>query len=247
MKKLFLFLAISLLAFCLASCGDETVQNTREQQGTQDDGTVLNRNIQKPGSGIRVNNKLTLKKKNQLPPLNVQTWPSVATGQTQCYDNMNEVNCDEVPSEYATQDGKKRFGTRSLTPDSNPDMIRDSVTKLVWSKKFATGYTWYEAKNYCDNLRIANKTWRLPTTAELRSIINYGKTSPAIDSLFYDDDETKAELNNWFWAARHVHFDSEGTTDNDYSSSWIVNFLDGYVEYTSRYNKYHARCVSADF
>jgi len=243
MKKLFLFLVISVLAFCMVSCGEETTRSASGEFGGQADGTVLNRKVVKPGSNKVF--KPIKSKKTALPPLNIQTWPTVATGQTQCFNNMEEVSCDKVPSNFATQDGKKRFGTRSLTQDSNAEMITDSATSLVWTKKFVTGMTWYEAKHYCDNLRLANKnTWRLPTTPELRSIINYGKTNPAIDSVFYDDDETKAQLVNWFWAAKHVHFDSEGSTENDYSSSWIVNFQDGFVEYTSRYNKYNVRCVT---
>lgn len=255
MRKLFLFLVISVLAFCLASCGDETSQNMSENSGRQANGTVLNRKLVKPGSH-RVNTPV-FKKKIQLPPLNTQTWAPVATGQYQCFNNMQEVDCDEVPSSFSTQDGKKRYGTRSLTRDSNNETVTDSVTGLVWVKKVNTGLSWYEAKNYCDNLRLENKTWRLPTTAELRSIVNYGKTNPAIDQVFYDDasgntgsdesKEMKKELLNWFWATKHVHFDSEGSSDRDYSSSWIVNFMDGSVEFTSRYNTYNVRCVSADF
>ena len=110
--------------------------------------------------------------------------------------------------------------------------------------------TWYEAKSYCDSLRLNNKTWRLPTTAELRSIVNYGKVGPAIDEVFYKqgvvvDTDLKDALSNWFWASKHVHFNYEN--GKDLASSWIINFYDGFVEYTSRYNVYNVRCVTAEF
>lgn len=253
MKKLFLFLVISVLAFCFAACGDETASIAADNQYQQQSGgTVVKRSFVRQPQTIH---RPVFKKRPQLPPLNTQTWPMVATGQTECYDNMQKVDCDGARAlDFDGQDGKKRYGTRSITKDpDNAEILKDSVTKLVWTKKVNTDLSWFEAKNYCDNLKLSNKTWRLPTTAELKTIINYGKTSPAIDTVFYEVNgsttssealEMKDQLNNWFWAARHVHFNSESSKD---AASWIINFTDGFVEYTSRYNKYNVRCVSSNF
>ena len=253
MKKLFLFLVISVLAFIFTACGDETSQASGTTvQRTQPDGTVVSRTI---GRQPQTFHRPVIKKKRLLPPLNTQTWPIVATGQDKCYDNMKEVDChDGEAFEYSGQDGRKRYGTRSLVRDSGNEIITDNVTSLRWTKKVYTDLSWYEAKNYCDNLRLDGRTWRLPTTAELRTLINYGKTEPAVDAVLYNDAtgnatssealELKEKLRNWFWAAKHVHFNSEGSSNDEYAASWIVNFSDGFVEYTSRYNKYNVRCVS---
>lgn len=255
MKKTIIFFVISVLALCFASCGEETSGSSSTGQYQQNaDGTVFNRNVS-AGYHKKTFQQPKFKKKWQLPPANIQTWPMVSTGQTQCYDNMQEIDCDSVDSEYSGQDGKTRFGTRSFSKEFNNEIVRDSVTSLLWTKKVNTNVTWYEAEAYCSSLRLNNKTWRLPTTSELRSIINYGKLAPAVDPVFYEDAnglsnsaealDLKSKINNWFWATKHSHLNSENGTD--LASSWVINFYDGFVEYTARYNKYNVRCVSSEF
>lgn len=252
MKNTIILLAVSLLAFCFVSCGEETSEGDY-RHGKQPNGTVLNRNVVvRPDKSI----KMPMLKKPELPPVNIQTWPMISTGLTACYDNKQEVDCDKVPAGYNGQDGQKRYGTRSLVKENNNEIVYDSVTNLRWTKRVNSDLNWYEAKSYCESLKLNNKTWRLPTTAELRSIINYGKVAPALDPVFYEDSngssssesavELKEQLNDWFWASRHVYFDSENNDNTKLATSWIINFYDGFVEYTSRYNKYSVRCVSAN-
>lgn len=249
MRKTIIFFVISVLTLCLVSCGEET-ENSQPRR--QPNGTVFNRKVVvRPEKAF----KIPILKKADLPLPNIQTWPMVATGQTTCYDNMKQIDCSEVPDDYSGQDGKTRFGTRALSKENNNEIVRDSVTKLDWTKRVNTDLTWYEAKAYCDSLRLNGKTWRLPTTAELRSIVNYGRVAPAIDKIFYEDTNgsvstdyavnLKEQNDKWFWAAKHVYFDSETDAGDQLSSSWIINFHDGFVEYTSRYNLYNVRCVSA--
>lgn len=257
MRKAVIFFMVSVLALLFVACGEETAQNSTAQdsagqQYQQADGTIMKRGLLKPSSRFKAP---VFKKKAQLPPANIQTWPMVATGQTECYNDWKKVDCAEVGYDYAGQDGNTRYGIRALTREADNEIVRDSVTSLLWTKKVNTDLTWYEAKAYCDNLKLNNKTWRLPTTSELRSIINYGKVAPAVDKIFYEDAsgsvmssealDMKAKLLNWFWATKHAHFDSEN--GSKLASSWIVNFYDGFVEYTWRSNRYNVRCVSSDF
>ena len=251
--RMFIFLLIPALMLLFAACGEET--SSAASKNHQMSGTVLDK------SSIRVANRdvrAPMLKKTVLPPVNIQTWPMISTGQTKCYDYKQEIECPKPGESYSGQDGQTRYGTRSLKLESNNEIVRDDVTKLLWTKQIKQDVTWYEAKSYCDSLRLNNKTWRLPTTAELRSIVNYGKVGPAIDDVFYKqglvvDEDLKDSLSNWFWASKHIHFNSEteivsgDSTKKPLASSWIINFYDGFVEYTSRYNIYNVRCVTAEF
>lgn len=243
--KMFIFFLISAMMLLFTACGDETAPAS--QNSSRVSGQVYNKNaIRKADTDVR----MLIQKKTMLPPANIQTWPMVSTGQIKCYDYKQEIECPKPGEKYYGQDGQTRYGTRSLKIESNNEIVRDDVTKLLWTKQIKKDVTWYEAKAYCDGLKLNNKIWRLPTTAELRSLVNYGQIAPAIDDVFYKqglvvDNDLKASLSNWFWASKHVSFNYENGTD--LASSWIINFYDGFVEYTSRYNTYHVRCVTAEF
>lgn len=248
--RMFVFLLMSALMLLFAACGDDTASSAASVRPQS--GTVLNKNtIRQANTDLRV----PVLKKTVLPPVNIQTWPMVSTGQTKCYDYKQEIECPKSGEGYTGQDGQTQYGTRSLKLESNNEVVRDDVTKLLWTKQIKQDVTWYEAKAYCDSMRLNNKTWRLPTTAELRSIVNYGKVAPAIDEVFYKqgvvvDEDLKTSLaRNWFWASKHAHFNSETKVDgkDQLASAWIINFYDGFVEFTSRYNVYSVRCVTAEF
>lgn len=242
--RLLFFLVISAIMMLLVSCGEETNSETPDQQVK---GTVLNRDFVRRNDFGRMTPVLKMKK---LPPVNMQNWAQIATGQDQCYQNAVQVDCSEVSGVYAGQDGASKRGTRSLVKESN-EIIKDEVTSLLWTKYFKENVTWYEAKLYCDSLKIGGSTrvWRLPTTAELRTLVNYGRLSPAMDPVFYENEnaEFKKSLSNWFWASKNVRYNSDVLTSDDKvqpASAWIINFKDGFVEYTSRYNTYNVRCVT---
>lgn len=243
--RMFIFLLMSALMLLFTACGEETSSVSPKNNTVS--GTVLDKNtIRHAERDLRI----PIRKKTVLPPVNIQTWPMISTGQNKCYDYKQEIECPKSGESYSGQDGQTKYGTRSLKLESNNEIVRDDVTKLLWTKQIKQNVTWYEAKSYCDSLRLNNKTWRLPTTAELRSIVNYGKVGPAIDDVFYKqgvvvDNDLKDALSNWFWASKHVHFNYEN--GKDLASSWIINFYDGFVEYTSRYNIYNVRCVTAEF
>lgn len=245
-SKMLLFFLMPVLLLIFVSCGED---ETSSAERSATNGTVLNREAMRQGYNPKI--KIPMVKKTQLPPANIQTWQVLSTGQTQCYDEVKEIDCATASVKYAGQDGTTQFGVRSLSLVGNDEVVRDSVTSLLWTKQIKENVNWYEAKLYCDSLKIkvnnSAKNWRLPTTAELRSIVNYGKVGPAIDDIFYKgDNDLKTSLSNWFWASKHAHFDSETVEGgkNKFASSWIINFYDGFVEYTSRYNVYNVRCVA---
>ena len=246
-SKMMLFFLMPVLLLIFVSCGEDE-DSSAERSGAN--GTILNREAMREGFNPRV--KIPMIKKTQIQQPNIQKWQVLSTGQTQCYDEVKEIDCATAGVKYAGQDGSTQFGVRSLSLTGNNDVIKDSVTSLLWTKQIKENVNWYEAKLYCDSLKIkvnnSVKNWRLPTTAELRSIVNYGKVGPAIDDVFYrgEDNNFKDSLSNWFWASKHAHFDSETVENgkNKFASSWIINFYDGFVEFTSRYNTYSVRCVA---
>jgi hypothetical protein len=84
------------------------------------------------------------------------------------------------------------WGILPLTPtaytDNSDGTVSDLATGLQWQKaQDANDYTWPNAKTYCDGITLGGKTdWRLPTFAELESLIDYNKgTSPAIHNTFF--------------------------------------------------------------
>lgn len=232
--RTFLFIIVTavLMSF-LVSCDEETDYDTMR---LEQKGTVLNRDRMRRTSFSA--GKLPAVQKTPLTPLNVQTWQTPATGLRTCYDNKNEIDCEDV-GRYRGQDGQRQYGVRSVVAEHNNEIIRDLNTQLLWTKRIRTDLTWYEAKVYCESIKLANRQWRLPTVAELRTLVNYGKVDPAIDDEFQSEGDS---LSDWFWASKHTHFDSE--SGDKIASAWIINFYDGFVEYTSRYNSYSVRCVT---
>ncbi|ETR68083.1 MAG: hypothetical protein OMM_04771 [Candidatus Magnetoglobus multicellularis str. Araruama] len=97
-------------------------------------------------------------------------WPIPDTGQTQCYDNENEIPCPQPGEPFYGQDGNYLINEPSYTkldaqgndlPDDAYDwvMVRDNVTGLIWEIKTARNnvadysnpndadnrYTWYDS------------------------------------------------------------------------------------------------------
>ncbi|MBP5406741.1 DUF1566 domain-containing protein [bacterium] len=236
-KMLLSFFMITALFF-FVSCGEET---DSDSLSISSNGTELNREELRKA---RFKPAPTILKKSPLRKMNTQTWGPVSTGQTQCFDHEKQIECPASRQNRFFFQDRSRIGTRSLTA-TDSQTITDDVTHRIWSRHIKENVTWYEAKYYCESLRMAGKRWRLPTTAELRSIVNYGQIDPATDAIFYQGID-KTSLSKQFWASDHSRLNSE-TSDGDekqYAAAWIINFFDGFVEYTSRYNVYNVRCVT---
>lgn len=100
-------------------------------------------------------------------------------------------------------------------------VIIDNNTNLMWEKKpdgnVEDRYTWDEAFAYIDELNTVNfagyDDWRIPNAKELQSIVDYGRSEPAIDPIF---GLTEAGT---YWSS---------TSDAGFSiDAWDVNFFAG--------------------
>ncbi len=146
--------------------------------------------------------------------------------------------------------------------DNGDHTITDNITGLQWTKCSAgesndiddtddcTGahgkYNWTVAQTLCEDLVYAGQNdWRLPSFAELASIIHYGKSNPATDDKAFPNTHYKVESGNIksaYWSST-VCYPGQSGWD---IYSMIVEFIDG--KYTIDDNRagrasHYVRCV----
>ncbi len=113
-------------------------------------------------------------------------------------------------------------------PASQHACVQDNVTGLAWEVKTAANagntYTWEQANTYAENLNNGGglcgySDWRMPTRRELLSIIDHGRSLPAVDRRFFTNTPTSGSSRHW-------------TADADLSAPlgtrhWTVDFAFG--------------------
>jgi hypothetical protein len=124
---------------------------------------------------------------------------------------------------------------------STPGEVLDKQTCLVWKRypspmgDSGTGnfewYDWESAKRACQGLGIG---WRLPTKAELDSIVDHYKdydhgnfSSPTINTKAFPYG-----VASWFWTA----------SEYESGSVWLVYFTDGHSSWGNQGGSL-VRCV----
>ena len=180
--------------------------------------------------------------------------PVIPTNQTACYNNDSAISC---PGEAGTvtcgsvdfcgQDAQYPDNSRRYTcynadgTTQNPclgmaymhEVVTDSLTGLMWQRIFAEEMPWQKAMDYCDSLDYAGYSdWRLPNRFELQSLVDYGRSDPAIDISAFP-----------LWPLTSFWSSSTGAYPNSY---WYVHFQRGSVElaFTGSINtSKYARCV----
>jgi hypothetical protein len=74
---------------------------------------------------------------------------------------------------------------------------------------------WWQALDYCESLSfVGHDDWRLPNVRELQSIVDYGRSEPAISPVF-------GAWSSQYWSS----------TSNalNHSDSWVVDYYDDSV------------------
>ena len=109
--------------------------------------------------------------------------------------------------------------------------VHDTTTGLTWQREVPPGrYSHAEALAYAASLKLAGGGWRLPTVAELVSIVDLSRYNPAIDEEAFPNTPS-----DWFWSATPLAGGS--------SSAWYVNFSSGYVNNYDVTYTIRVRCV----
>jgi len=169
--------------------------------------------------------------------------PVPDTGQTQSYiDTFGEDSDYTInPQSYTKLD---TAGNPLPYTAASWVMVQDNVTGLIWEVKTNDGsihhkyntYTWYDSnpdtngghagtagsgtdtEDFINTLNSAEfggySDWRLPTREELRSIVDYGRNYPAIDTAYFPNTLASA-----YW--------SSTTRASDTGNAWQVYFYTG--------------------
>ena len=172
-----------------------------------------------------------------------QVSPLAQTGQTQC--DQGDGTLGACPGSPPGQDAAVRAGRALGYTDNGDGTIRDNVTGLVWEKLSDDGsvhdydntYTWYDAfavkvaelntppcfAGHCD--------WRLPNRRELESLVDAGRSAPALAPAFNAGCEPDCTPETCACAQSAEHdYDWASTTYHDLPGlAWAVNFNVGDV------------------
>jgi hypothetical protein len=149
---------------------------------------------------------------NQTVVEKFNVFARLKTGQITSYPDANASDCDDGHYQKETP--------RSYTDNAN-GTVTDNATGLIWQKEDDNNtYTWSsdgvvtEASDYCTTLDLGGSTsWRLPTIEELVSILDIGRYSPAIDTVYTNTNSSS------YW--------SSTTYAPDVSYAWFVGFSNG--------------------
>ena len=92
-----------------------------------------------------------------------------------------------------------------------------------------------QAINYCNNLNLDGRVWRLPTVNELSNLVDYGvESDTTIDSIAFPNIHPTI-ASHW----------TSSLYGQDKSKAWYVHFFNGAVNYVSKFGSgYFAKCIS---
>jgi len=121
---------------------------------------------------------------------------------------------------------------------TSTDTIVDTQTHLIWQAvDSVTTHPWTDAVAYCQNLTLGGTTgWRLPTVAELLTLVDDSRADPAIDPVAFPTMPTD---NLAFWTSSSILAGFNSTY------AWTVSFQEGVVAFAFGPTSLHVRCVAS--
>lgn len=153
-----------------------------------------------------------------------------ATGQTLSYNEQGEVIENPQPEDQLYgQDANYLRGSEMVFKDNGDGTVSDPNTGLMWQQSPPVeGMTWYEAKEYCENLEFGGYSdWRLPTLKELFSISNFEQGWPYLDTTYFKLSNGYVSKDEQYWADNHYVGETvEGRDD----AAFGVNHVTGHIK-----------------
>ena len=139
---------------------------------------------------------------------------NICTGETGCFDNVSEMTeCPVYGSTLFGQDAQYAeagYCTQhsfSTTGSGSQQIVLDGFTHYEWHRVSSnSAMTWDEAEEYCRTSTYGGKQlyWRLPSPAELLTIVDSDTTSPALSGSFiiygysfWSGEDEKTAGNAW--------------------------------------------------
>lgn len=144
---------------------------------------------------------------------------------------------DEEHGNRGLHDGDDLFTWYNARPKANGGSVGD------WNARFdqCAGYVKGQPATYCNIEEFVSRVnkhgicgkqdWRVPVRAELESLVNFGRSRPAIDIDYFPNTK-----NNFYW--------SDTPAAGQSSMAWAVSFQFGNTAQLKRDNGYSVRLVS---
>lgn len=161
------------------------------------------------------------------------------TGQTTIYDadGTTHTHVEADSNASLRDDGYYQKGIApSYTRDNANEIVTDNITGLLWQDDAAAKTVtrnWADAKTYCANLTLGGySNWRLPTRTELISLIDYGRTNPAINTAFSNTASSDYRSSTIYVGINEA--------------SWGVDFYKGDQCTRKKSSNDHVRCVRTE-
>ncbi len=86
----------------------------------------------------------------------------------------------------AVRGGKKEVANYFIV--NGDGTVTDIRTGLMWQRNYETNMSWTNGLTHCENFGLAGfDDWRLPNREEIRSIVDYSLSNPAINTHFFPE------------------------------------------------------------
>lgn len=150
------------------------------------------------------------------------------TNETNAGERLAEAVRSALP--HIVQSGRLAAALAEYDAATRPRIETVRIADLEWSHTLNNGerMAYAQAEAACAAL---GEGWRLPTRAELESIIDLSRHDPAIDTDRFPDTQSGA-----YWTSTPCAWAP--------SCAWVVGFYNGYVDFSHRgYSNAFVRAV----
>lgn len=147
------------------------------------------------------------------------------------------------------------ISVKNFTRKSNGIVI-DTKNKLEWQDNIISPLlTWNEAQDYCKNLSLEGRGWRLPTKKELFTIVDKKEKNPAINKIFHNTVSysywTNSLKDGWWHINSYgflrgiskIELDSIPKNNRFHVADYVSFAYRSYSYISDTREKYFARCV----